>query len=156
MPDELGPRDLFELIQQGVAKLREKEARTLQKPKKRKRPSRLSLDIRDHQVIHAQLGGNAMSSLQDLLPGQVPAYQAIQIDLIIQHERDRMVRTRMEEILSTREMFVIVNRVGMNGGDPMTLQQIGDSIHLSRERIRQIEGDAVKILKGDRRMRELA
>jgi DNA-directed RNA polymerase sigma subunit (sigma70/sigma32) len=31
--------------------------------------------------------------------------------------------------------------------DPLTLQQIGDHLKLSRERVRQIEGEALKKLK---------
>ena len=42
-------------------------------------------------------------------------------------------------VLTPREKYVIVNRFGLEGHEPITLQQIGDVLRLSRERIRQIE-----------------
>jgi RNA polymerase sigma-32 factor len=47
--------------------------------------------------------------------------------------------------LNEKEVYVIQNRIMAE--DPLTLQQIGDHLKLSRERVRQIEGEALKKLK---------
>ncbi len=47
--------------------------------------------------------------------------------------------------LGEKEMYVIKNRIMAD--EPLTLQEIGNHLHLSRERVRQIEGGALKKLK---------
>ncbi len=53
---------------------------------------------------------------------------------------------KMLEWLSERDADILQMRYGLNGYSPMTLQEIGDKIDLSRERVRQIEGEALKKL----------
>jgi RNA polymerase primary sigma factor len=56
---------------------------------------------------------------------------------------------QVQELLGSmqkREADVLRMRYGMDGRDPMTLQEIGDKINLSRERVRQIECEALKKL----------
>jgi RNA polymerase primary sigma factor len=48
--------------------------------------------------------------------------------------------------LEEREATVLRLRFGLNGADPQTFQQIGDQLGLTRERVRQIERDALKKL----------
>ena len=48
--------------------------------------------------------------------------------------------------LGTRERNVIVCRYGLHGSEPETLQQIGLRLGVSRERVRQLEKDALKKL----------
>jgi RNA polymerase primary sigma factor len=52
------------------------------------------------------------------------------------------------EKLAPVEQLVIRLRFGLNEEPPMTLKEIGGRIHRSRERVRQIERDALKKLKG--------
>ncbi len=47
--------------------------------------------------------------------------------------------------LNEKEVYVIRNRVMAD--EPLTLQQIGTHLKLSRERVRQIESEALKKLK---------
>jgi RNA polymerase sigma-32 factor len=58
--------------------------------------------------------------------------------------REHEVQNAMKH-LSEKEVYVIQNRIMAE--DPLTLQQIGDHLKLSRERVRQIEGEALKKLK---------
>jgi len=58
--------------------------------------------------------------------------------------REREVQNAMKR-LNEKEAYVIKNRVMAD--DPLTLQQIGDHLKLSRERVRQIESEALKKLK---------
>jgi len=71
-----------------------------------------------------------------------------QEELFAQEEERRIqqekVQTAMKR-LSEKEMYVIKNRI--MGDEPLTLQEIGDHLKLSRERVRQIESEALKKLK---------
>ena len=49
--------------------------------------------------------------------------------------------------LTKRESDVIVFYFGLNGSNPMTLEEIGEVFHLTRERVRQIKERATRRLK---------
>ncbi len=55
--------------------------------------------------------------------------------------------------LETRDSTVLRLRFGLDGKEPMTLLQIGEHLGLTRERVRQIERDALaklgKMMQGD-------
>lgn len=44
--------------------------------------------------------------------------------------------------LDDRELHIIRNRFGLLGGKEQTLEEIGQSLNLSRERVRQLEREA--------------
>jgi RNA polymerase primary sigma factor len=58
-------------------------------------------------------------------------------------------------VLTPREQQVIRMRYGFDGGNEYTLQQIGASFSLTRERIRQIEVEALRKLRVQRRARKM-
>jgi RNA polymerase nonessential primary-like sigma factor len=51
------------------------------------------------------------------------------------------------EELSPQQHDIIARRFGFHDYDPMTLEEIGDAIGLTRERVRQIQAEALKILR---------
>jgi RNA polymerase primary sigma factor len=51
------------------------------------------------------------------------------------------------EMLDDREKKIIAQRFGFGGGERRTLQQIGDTLGVSRERIRQLENVALEKLR---------
>jgi hypothetical protein len=53
----------------------------------------------------------------------------------------------MLQLLSAKQKLVIGSRFGVSGGEPKTLDAIGKSLNITRERVRQIEADAIKALK---------
>ena len=57
--------------------------------------------------------------------------------------------------LNPREREVMRLRFGIDEDGPLTLQQIGDRFHLSRERVRQIETRAREKLRRSKRLREI-
>ena len=48
---------------------------------------------------------------------------------------------------TTRAAKILKLRYGLEGEDPMTLKEIGDRIGLTRERVRQIEHEALAGLR---------
>jgi len=58
--------------------------------------------------------------------------------------REREVLNAMKH-LNEKEVYVIKNRIMADS--PLTLREIGDNLKLSRERVRQIESEALKKLK---------
>ncbi len=71
--------------------------------------------------------------------------------------RERMqVQTRaLLELLTPREQQLLKLRFGMDGGPGQTLEEVGKSFNLSRERVRQIEAAALKKLRAISEEREL-
>ena len=49
--------------------------------------------------------------------------------------------------LDGRERHIIENRFGLLGGEEQTLEEIGRGIHVSRERVRQLESQAKNKLR---------
>jgi RNA polymerase sigma factor (sigma-70 family) len=49
--------------------------------------------------------------------------------------------------LDDREKKIVLERFGLNGGQPKTLEQIGQTIGVTRERIRQLQTSALSKLR---------
>ncbi len=60
------------------------------------------------------------------------------------------------ETLRPNEANVIKMRYGLNGTKPMSLKEVGDACHLTKERIRQIEKHAIVRLQHPTRARRLS
>jgi RNA polymerase primary sigma factor len=67
-------------------------------------------------------------------------------DEFLRNESEDLVRTALGS-LTPQEHRVIMSRFGLAGGRAFTLKEIGQSMDLSRERIRQIEVQAKKKLR---------
>lgn len=59
------------------------------------------------------------------------------------------------ETLKPREQETIKLRFGLSGGEPLTLEEIGNIFGVTRERIRQIEAKAIRKLKHPSRSKKL-
>ena len=69
-----------------------------------------------------------------------------------------LLREKMEEVLGTltpREARILRLRFGLQNGRSYTLEEVGQKFGLTRERIRQIEGKALRRLRHPRRARQL-
>lgn len=68
------------------------------------------------------------------------------------------LRARLEQLLTTlhpREARILRLRFGLANGQSYTLEEVGQKFGLTRERIRQIEGRALRRLRHPRRSRHL-
>ena len=52
------------------------------------------------------------------------------------------------EKLPERARYVLIRRYGLDERDPATLAELGDELDISRERVRQLQREAERILKG--------
>jgi RNA polymerase sigma-32 factor len=96
----------------------------------------LSLDApfdESQELTHLEL-------LKEESPNQEEAFAQEEEKKIREHE----VQNAMKR-LNEKEVYVLQNRIMAE--EPLTLQQIGDHLKLSRERVRQIESEALKKLK---------
>jgi len=59
------------------------------------------------------------------------------------------------DLLSVMQQHEVMCRIGLRGNEPMTLQEVATEYDLTRERIRQIEQDALKILRSPKALRIL-
>jgi RNA polymerase primary sigma factor len=69
-----------------------------------------------------------------------------------------LLREQLESVLSTltpRESRILRLRFGLQNGRAYTLEEVGQKFGLTRERIRQIEGKALRRLRHPRRARQL-
>jgi len=62
---------------------------------------------------------------------------------------------KVMESLEPREKTVLIKRYGLIDGEPMTLEEIGQELNLSRERIRQIEEKALRKMRNPIRSEQL-
>jgi RNA polymerase primary sigma factor len=103
-------------------------------------------------------------SLSDMLPGDAAATVGARlvrdehpaIETVLIQEAELRLLSAALATLDRREREVVSLRFGLDGDEPRTLQEIGDSLNLSRERVRQIESSAKeKLRRGSRRGQSL-
>lgn len=96
-----------------------------------------------HISMDAPLVEGEDSNLYDILrSGESP-----NPDKELMHESLKIEIERALETLTPREADVIRLYFGLNGQHPMTLEEIGETFELTRERVRQIKEKAIRRLK---------
>ena len=73
-----------------------------------------------------------------------------QEDRIYSREVRGLVRMALH-LLDDRERHIMCNRFGLLGGKELTLEEIGRTLNLSRERVRQLERAAKEKMRGQLR-----
>ncbi len=93
--------------------------------------------------IHKPIGDEEESMLGDFIE-DVDAEKPDEEASVSLRRRDVQ---QLLDCLPNRERKVIEMRYGLNGEDPCTLEEVGKAYGLTRERIRQIENNALKKLE---------
>ncbi len=96
--------------------------------------------------LEQPVGKDGESTFGELIPDNRP--DTAQLALI--EERRREVRNTVDT-LTDRERTVINYRFGLEDGKPLTLDEIGRILGVTRERVRQIEAEALKKLRNPSR-----
>ena len=96
----------------------------------------------------------AVSVLRELVTNKGVRGQFWDFHELIRTSFEDQIRAMVGE-LEPKERDVIKMRFGLDGEEPRTLQEIGEALGLSRERIRQIESKAKEKLRRSHRASEL-
>ena len=93
--------------------------------------------------LDAPLDNDPQASLMDLLPGDSEAGPDSRAQ---QHEVTVLVRDWLKK-LPDKQRLVIIRRFGLDDDDPATLEQLAAEMSVTRERVRQIQQEALVKLK---------
>jgi RNA polymerase primary sigma factor len=115
-------------------------AEHMQLPEKKVRIIRRAVKaFSSHKQSASPEGGFSLAEM--LADDRTPAPQDAIFD-----EADTEVVRRLLDLIDDREAKVLRLRFGLDESEPMTLKQIGQKIGLTRERVRQIEHEALRKL----------
>src|ERR687893_1004174 len=106
--------------------------------------------VRTITSLDRPVGEEGEAALGDLLPSDEPE-PAEEVDVSLRQEA---LHSALEH-LPERERNVVKLRYGINGDDPTPLRETGRRLGLSPERVRQIEGQALKRLAMTRELEGL-
>ena len=102
------------------------------------------LALSEHATsLDAPLDGDPQSSLMDLLQGD----HANDPDALAEHNEMTVLVHDWLEKLPDKQRLVITRRFGLDHDDPATLEALAAEMHVTRERVRQIQQEALVKLK---------
>lgn len=102
------------------------------------------LALSEHATsLDAPLDNDPQASLMDMLPGDVEDGPDSRAE---HHEMTILVRDWLKK-LPDKQRVVIVRRFGLDNDDPATLEELAAEMSVTRERVRQIQQEALVKLK---------
>ncbi|HJW56867.1 MAG TPA: RNA polymerase sigma factor RpoS [Burkholderiaceae bacterium] len=102
------------------------------------------LALSEHATsLDAPLDNDPQASMMDMLPGDNDGGPDFQAE---QHEMTVLVRDWLKK-LPDKQRIVIIRRFGLDNDDPATLEQLAAEMSVTRERVRQIQQEALVKLK---------
>jgi RNA polymerase primary sigma factor len=108
---------------------------------------RSMMDASQHAVaLERPVGDDGDTEFGDFIEDQETLSP---VDAAIQHLLEETIEQVLGE-LTTRQSSILRLRFGLGGGEPHTLEEIANKFGLSRERIRQLEKEALRRLKSPR------
>lgn len=111
--------------------------------------------INNSQVISIEtpLNNETNDTLQDFIADDESETQE---EIVSKKDSTRFILNIIDKTLTPREKDVILMRMGFISGEEETLQAIGDKLGLTRERVRQLESQALKKLARVKELKDLA
>ncbi len=110
---------------------------------KKEEVERLMLYLKNPVSLETPVGDEDDSSLEDFIEDeQEKTPEDAVVELIQKEEVQALLKT-----LDDRELMVIKLRYGLEDGEIHTLEDIGQKLNLTRERVRQIENRAIERLR---------
>jgi RNA polymerase nonessential primary-like sigma factor len=102
------------------------------------------LALSEHATsLDAPLDNDPQASLMDMLPGDASDSPDSRAE---HHEMTVLVRDWLKK-LPDKQRIVIVRRFGLDNDDPATLEELAAEMSVTRERVRQIQQEALVKLK---------
>ncbi|GAB3422959.1 RNA polymerase sigma factor RpoS [Massilia agilis] len=102
------------------------------------------LALSEHATsLDAPLDNDPQSSLMDMLPGETDDSPDTRAE---QHEMTALVRDWLAK-LPDKQRVVVMRRFGLDNDDPATLETLAEEMGVTRERVRQIQQEALVKLK---------
>ncbi|HZX26820.1 MAG TPA: RNA polymerase sigma factor RpoS [Telluria sp.] len=102
------------------------------------------LALSEHATsLDAPLDNDPQSSLMDMLPGDADDSPDARAE---QHEMTLLVRDWLSK-LPDKQRVVVMRRFGLDNDDPATLETLAEEMGVTRERVRQIQQEALMKLK---------
>ncbi|GBD97823.1 MAG TPA: RNA polymerase sigma factor RpoD [Nitrospirae bacterium] len=98
---------------------------------------------REPVSLETPIGNDEESHLEDLIEDKA---SLIPLDAVIQQELKTQVR-KVINSLTGKEAEIIKKRFGIEEGHSQTLEEVGRHFKVTRERIRQLEGKAIRKLR---------
>lgn len=105
--------------------------------------SRLREASQSSVPLDASLGDEDSDAIGSIIPDE----RAVQPDEQLAVDQSRAALETCLQSLSPREKAVLQERFGLDGRDDHTLEEVGDQLGLTRERIRQIQNRALMKLR---------
>ena len=147
------PSHVYEL-QIRLGKVREELRKKLRRPPKREELAealgveaaeleRIASSMQPIVSTHSVLAGTDDLTMEDLLADEDAVDPVEDVD----RSELQSVLARELDALDPREREIVERRFGLHGDSPLTLQEIGESLGLSRERVRQLEARALQRLR---------
>lgn len=111
--------------------------------------------INNSQVISIEtpLNNETNDTLQDFIADDESETQE---EIVSKKDSTRFILNIIDKTLTSREKDVILMRMGFVSGEEETLQAIGNKLGLTRERVRQLESQALKKLARVKELKDLA
>ncbi len=92
--------------------------------------------VNDPVSLETPVGDEGESELGDWVEDDSPISKVV--EMVEENDRRDVVSGVVEE-LPDRERHIIERRFGLNGREPQTLEEVGQGMGLTRERVRQLE-----------------
>ena len=103
--------------------------------------------------INSFVGVEEDTELEDFIPSS----EEIPEDIVLDGTLQSQVRNLFKKCcLKPNEINILMLRYGFNNKESMTLEEIGKIMHISKERIRQIEARAIKKIRNSKYVKDLA